>query len=666
MELSNVNHTRQGEHVSAIFGLYYRDGRFATQEEFERMQAALAHRGPDGAGLVLAGPAGLGHCVRWSTPESLGERQPVRSRDGVLLLTADARIDNRSELIAALDMRDRPPNQITDAELILAAYERWEEECPARLLGDFAFAVWNGRTRTLFCARDHMGVKPLYYYASDRLFAFATEIKALLCLPEVPRRLDERKVADHLLPLLEDPEITFYQGIVRLRAAHYLSMRPESFQSRRYWSLDPSRELRLSSDAAYAEDFRSVIAEAVGCRLRSAFPVGSALSGGLDSSSIACTARDLLRSAGRAPLHTFSAIFPGLPQSDLKAIDERRYIDAVVSMGGVEAHAIHGDELSPLADYDAMRWHTDGPLLAPNLYLHTAMYRTAEKQGVRVFLDGVDGDTTVWHGVDRLAELAWSGRWSGLIREARALARQPPRKYGAWQLIQTYGITAGLPLPLATTLSRVRGREPQATGWGIINAEFAGRCSLQDRLDALQAPNNQPVRNTRQGHWRGLTSAKLQYALELADATAGAFGVEPRYPFCDRRLVEFCLSLPADQKLRDGLTRAVLRNAMVGILPEEVRMRTTKGNLSPSFARRFLDRDVDVIQEALGRRRAVIEPYVDMSVLHGAYARYKTDPVHRVDDGLSVYRAVTLSLGLVQSSLVNSSFVREEQFVKGV
>jgi asparagine synthase (glutamine-hydrolysing) len=165
--------------VSAITGIFHPDGRPVERATIERMVATLTHRGPDGSGAWSAGPVGLGHQMLWTTPESLHERLPFTTDRGDLTITADARIDNSDELIAVLRIRDR---QITDSQVILAAYERWGEDCPKHLIGDFAFAIWDARRQALFCARDHFGVKPFYYHhRSGRLFAFGTEMKAFLC-----------------------------------------------------------------------------------------------------------------------------------------------------------------------------------------------------------------------------------------------------------------------------------------------------------------------------------------------------------------------------------------------------------------------------------------------------------------------------------------------------
>jgi len=353
--------------MSGIAGVYCLDGRSVDRVVLERMAASLAHRGPDGRGIWTQGSVGFCHLMLWTTPESLHEQLPLAHQPGSLALTADARIDNRDELIARLGIQPRE-RQITDSELILGAYDKWGERCPEKLLGDFTFTIWDGRKQEIFCARDHFGVKPFYYYYSDSLFAFASEIKALLCLEEIPRRLNETRVADYLGRTAIDPAHTFYQGIEALLDAHSMAVGHAGRAVRRYWALDPSRELRLASDAAYAEAFREHFTQAVHSRLRSPFAVGALLSGGLDSSSIVCVARDLLGDHAGQRFHTFSAVFDYLTQCD-----ERLFINAVVAMGGLEPHYVIGDQLNPWADIDVVLQQQEEPFESPFLFLRRAL-----------------------------------------------------------------------------------------------------------------------------------------------------------------------------------------------------------------------------------------------------------------------------------------------------
>ena len=638
--------------MSGIMGIYYLDDRPVDRTELGRMVDTLAHRGPDGAAIWSEGSVGLGHRMLWTTPESLLEKLPLSNQTGDFVITADARIDNRDELIAALSLSDRPNEKITDSKLILAAYERWGERCPEHLLGDFAFAIWDGRQQKLFCARDHMGVKPLYYYYSREVFVFASEIKAILCLPEVPRRLNEIRVADHLIGSLEDKTSTFYQDILRLPAAHSLAISRKEKQARSYWSVNLKHELRLRSSQEYVEAFREIFTEAVRCRLRSAFPVGTMLSGGLDSSSIACVARNLLTEAGDRHLSTFSAIFPSLAQVDPR-IDERPYMNAVVGMGGFEAHSVYADRISPLVEREQVSWHLDGACLAPNLYMDWAIFRAAHQQGVRILFSGVDGDTTVSYGHEYLSVLARTGRWQKLIAEARGLSREfygctiSPRR-----LVWEYGFKPLIPQPVLELSDKLRGRTqslwPESR---LINPAFAQRIGLSEHTQALLASGIKLAHTARGEHWYAITSGLMQYSLQTLGELAAAFSLELHYPFCDRRLVEFCLALPPEQKLHQGWTRSIMRRAMAGILPPEVQWRKGKGNLSANFKQRLKEDEQKMIEEVILKNPQLIEDYVNIPGLRAAYQRYASQPIQREEDAFNVFMVVTLALWLRTSGL---------------
>jgi asparagine synthase (glutamine-hydrolysing) len=633
--------------MSAIFGLYRRDRQPISHVELQSMSDKLAHRGTDAARTWLDMEVGLGHRMLWTTPESLGEHLPLDEKSSGLVITADARIDNREELSAGLELT-RPLAELSDSELILASYAKWGEQCPEKLTGDFVFAIWDRRNEKLFCARDHIGVRSLYYYLSERTFALATEIKALLCLPEVPRHLNETRVADFLVQVVEDRVSTFFKDVVRLPAAHSITVDKDGARIRRYWSLDPSRKLRLSSDDEFTEAFRAIFNEAVRCRVRSAFPVGSTLSGGLDSSSIACTARNLLKQQG-VPLNTFSAIFPSLPEKDLRAIDERKYMDAVISQGGFEPYYLRADLLSPLSDFDKVLWHGDEVYWGPNLYIHWGLYRAAKERGVRIFLDGLDGDTTVSHGLAFLTELAWTGRWMKLISEARALSKIgnscTPRK-----IIWEYGFRPLVPDRAFRMWRFLRGRsQKNGAETSILNQDFAKRIDMAGRVRELQEKSDRIPCTARQSHFDGLNFALHPYVLELADKSAAAFGLEPRYPFYDRRLMEFCLAMPAEQKLSQGWTRAIIRRAMTDVLPPEILFRRDKANLSSNFRRKLFEYELDLITRVY--QTGSIRKYVDEETFKNTYDRYISSASTGKKDALTIYGIVALTLWFQKSNL---------------
>src|SRR5271169_6843065 len=226
--------------MSGVAGIVRFDGQPVEHDLLNGMHSVLRHRGADGRGVWRSQLAGLIYAGRHITPESAAEPLPYQSLTSGAVITADARLDNREELIGELGIAD---HAIADSLIILRAYEKWGENCPDRLIGDFAFAVWDPAQRLLFCARDAMGVRPFYYFEGPSCFAFGSEIKAILQVPDIPRRLDETTVGDYLCHVFQDPEITFYRDIRRLPAGCSLTARDGLCQISSYWNPDPNREI---------------------------------------------------------------------------------------------------------------------------------------------------------------------------------------------------------------------------------------------------------------------------------------------------------------------------------------------------------------------------------------------------------------------------------------
>jgi asparagine synthase (glutamine-hydrolysing) len=604
------------------------------------MVETLAHRGPDGREVWLEPDVGLGHCMLHTTPESLTERLPLR-RDN-LAITADARLDNRGELMGLLGCDMHRADPISDSELILAAYQRWGEDCPQRLLGDFAFVIWDFAKRELFCARDHFGVKPFHYFHQPgQRFVFATEIKAIFAFSDISRKLNEVKIADYMLASFEDKSRTFYLDVNRLPPASTMVVSRSGIRIREYWALEPQREIRLKSDAEYAEAFRSHFVEAVNCRLRSAFPVGSMLSGGLDSSSIACVANELLAPRVHGELHTFSIVFDKARKSD-----ERQYIEKVLSSRRFSSHLIDGDRLTPFDDLDGVLWHQDEPFYAPNLSLTRGGWQSASEHGVRVLLDGVFGDNVVSHGWEHLRALANRWRLLTLARELRALIRISGRNVPLWRPLSRYIVNDSLkpyfPEPGLRAWRRFRNRrtDPSAAQCEIFQSDYCSRTQLRRRV-AGAARHGRRLRSSRQSHSESLGCGMVQTALEVYSRGCGEFGVETRFPFLDKRLVEYCVAIPGEQKVSQGYTRAVVRRALQGYLPEAIRLRPDKGDLGWSFRGGF-DFSRELVERTLESSGPFLSRYLDATRLHKLRDRYKNDSL--VDEELlNLFLAVVLS-----------------------
>jgi asparagine synthase (glutamine-hydrolysing) len=610
-----------------------------------------------------------------ATPEAIGENQPLVDKRRGIVLTADARIDNRSDLIGRFGWTHRPGSPITDAELILEAYARWGQQCPEQLVGAFAFALWDEREQRLFCARDHVGIKPLYYYRSGRVFVVASEVKALLHVDGVPARINELRVADYLAHVGDDADATFYQDIYRLPPAHMLTVSPGTSRGPiRYWALDANRTVQYQSDAGYEEHFLELLMEAVRCRMRAPTDPAVMLSGGLDSSAVAGVARQVLRARGGAPLKAYTGVFPSLPEDELTRCDERPYVDALRKQGDLRVQSIRLDVLSPLADIESVVQAVDGPPFICNYYLHRATHDAARRGGVRVILDGSGGDDAVSHGFSLLGELAYHGRWDRLSDEINALAestgtpsehlirtaektalhlraRRRPLRFlvrdipqlkrdydlAPWSLVKRHLIKTYTPDALLTAWHWLRGydEERKPPAWRLLNDSFVDRIDFFDRVQTLKAPREIHDVSARWQHWASLHhgAGVTAIGLEDMDGLAAHQGVERRHPFFDVRLLQYCVSLPPKQKLRQGWTRSILRRAVRGIVPDAIRHRTDKADLSLNFMRNTLKHEGERISSVVSSRSSLFNTFVDATALQRAQAR---------GDAAGLWHAVTL------------------------
>lgn len=626
--------------MTLLAGVLRRDGAPADAD-LDAMLAATASWSPDGESRFTAGPVGLAiQPLKTGTPACDGEQPQTRGR---VTIVAAARIDNRAELAATLDLQAADASG--DAALILAAYDRWGEDCCRHLLGDFAFAIWDAARRRLFCARDHFGVQRLHWFSSGRLFAFATEIRALLALDDVPRTVNELYVGAQLLPTFEDTRSTFFAGVFRLGPAQSITVTEGGETERRYWALEPGTEARLRSTEEYASAYLDHFTRAVSRRLPAAGVLAAALSGGLDSSAVACVSRGLVDMKRFPVVHTISARYDIATESD-----EGAYIEAVTASGAFQPHFVYPDHLAPANGWsDDCFGPDDEPSLNPQLAVHWLLFRETRTIGARVLLDGLGGDGTISHGFGYLAELARRGRFLRLLAESRALQQSYDLPLRDW--IWMAGVRPSVPEP-ALKAARHLLRRPSAH-WlrgTPIREDFGRRIGLEAYARESEARVAVPVRDARTENWRNLVTGLNAYSLTAQGHLAAYFGVEPRYPFFDKQLIEFCLSLPGEQRLKDGLSRLIARRALAGILPEAVRWRRGKGMLNHSFNQLMREHGRPAV-EALLREPGPIGAYVDLAVLRSTLDRFLATGAN--PDSYTLFRILTVSgwLSRVQSGV---------------
>lgn len=627
--------------MSGIVGVLYLDGKPVIPDIIEGMLARIAHRGPDGRGIWCNGSVGLGQCMLWTTTESVHERQPILTSQADMVLVADARLDNRGALIKSLAQASIFSNQVSDGQLILEAYREWGYDCLSKIEGDYTFVIWDDQLQTLICVRDRVGVKPFYYVRTPVLFAFASEIKALLALAEIPQALNERKIVEYLSQDFEDTVETFYKEIYRLPPGHWMKINDAKCSISRYWGLDVQEGINFKNESGYLGVFKELFSEAVRCRLRSVYPVGSMLSGGLDSSSVACTAHNLIHSSKDNPLPVFSVIHQDQADTERARFDELKYIKCVLDSGYFEPHYIRGDQISPLIDSDQLYSELDEPYFAPTYYLYRGLHQSAQQRGVRVLLDGTDGDRTVYHGLEHLSDLARSGRWSRLYRESYGLSKGQFSHLTPKRILWNYGIKPILP-DLIFHLKRWLQKDRQSVVYHqhLIRPEFIKRLGLRYSDFVSYSGTNKSL---RQAHYHELTSGVIPLALELLDKSCAKHRIDARYPFFDRRLMEYCLSLPPQLKISRGWTRYILRVAMQDIIPEPIQWRADKANLEAAFCVHFYHKEINQLHKKVDIASSTLEEYINTDLFRNIYDSYTDQPSQHPIEVRIIFGVIILS-----------------------
>jgi asparagine synthase (glutamine-hydrolysing) len=577
-----------------------------------QMCALVAHRGPDGQHVMTRDHVGLGHVRLAIIDLSPAGRQPMSAADGRIWVTFNGEIYNFQELRAELEGLGHRFETKTDTEVLLKAYLQYDVRCLDHLRGMFAFALWDGRTRTLFIARDRVGKKPLHYRIDDDGIAFASEPKAFLAEPEFVPDVDVAAISHYLTYQFVPSPHSAFRDVRKLPPAHYLLVRDGQVRVERYWSLAYTPKLRISEEEACDELMRR-FEEAVRLRMISDVPLGAFLSGGIDSSA---TVAMMARLSGQ-PVKTYSI---GFAEADY---DELPFARQVAQRYATDHHefVVRPDATEVL---DKLVWHYNEPY-ADESALPTYLLAQLTRQHVTVALNGDGGDES-FAGYERYMTDAILDAYSRLPR---------PLRQGAWR------VASGLPEWGGPGGLTARGRRWTERGAETMDQRYARRLTYIDRrlkgtlctpeflraagtgdseeilLDALRG---ETVAGTVDQFMRADISVYLPDCLLVkVDIASMAHGLEARSPLLDHEVMEFAASLPIELKLRDGEKKYLFKKALAPLLPPEILTRRKMGFGVPiehwfRGALRDLTRDVLLGAAATSRgyfRRDVVERWID-------------------------------------------------------
>ena len=600
--------------MSGLAAIINFDGAPVAQGAIEAMTRAMWRRGPDGVAHWIEGSAALGHCMFRTTPESLGERQPHCDETGDNVLVMDGRLDNFEELRKTLlasgaRLRDR-----SDAELVLKAYGIWGENCPARLDGDFAFAVFDKRRRVLFCARDHLGAKPLYYHCEGRSLVVASDLAAVVAAraesPGVNRGMIAELLAGEWLSLDE----TIFTGVMRLVAAHRLRADADGMRVERYWTPPQDRLLRYKRDEEYFEHYREVFTESVRRSARAAAPVAIEVSGGLDSSAVFCMA-ERLSAQGRLPAPAIRGYALAFEAEDDD--NELEYIRAVRDHLGVPIREL-APSLHPLAWFDERaREMQDFPGF-PNAAMFCGIRRAMTADGCRVVLNGEGGDEWLSGSPLHYAEDLALGAWRAVAESFRAdIAAYGPAR--SLYSVLRHGLFHLLPVPVKTIARRYgRTSQPEEHGGGYWLSRDLCELLAERRALASLRNSEQPSREGLRALLARLNNPFAAYLKESGDRDAAWFGVEARSPMQRRAFVELALATPDHMRLRGGVNKYLHVKALAGILPPRIATRRGKADFSFVF-QQYLDEMQEVLTRTLPHERPDLVDAAGMTRLYETY-----------------------------------------------
>jgi len=564
--------------MCGIAGILSPDPRNVTRERLRLMTDVISHRGPDGEGQWISpnGNTGLGHRRLSIIDLSHEADQPMHYLDRYSIVF-NGEIYNYLELKETLLKEGYSFRTASDTEVLMALFDRHRENCLGLLDGMFSFVLYDAVENRVFCARDRFGEKPFFYhYEPGKEFLFGSEMKCLWA-GGLPRQSNKRMLFNYLAyGFLDNPSDlseTFYQGILRLPHAHYLSLDLNTFQLsiRQYYDIHWAAADGSITPAQASAKFNELFFTSVQRRLRSDVPVGSSLSGGLDSSLVVC-AIDKLKGGEGQIQKTFSAVFPGFKK------DERKYMDYVTARTRVEPHFVTPKDEDLIRDLETLAWHQEEPFGSASIYVQYCVMRLAKENGVTVLLDG--------QGADEILA-GYHPYYNHFLNELRhsnpALHRRELKAYADMHSNSTinenvlkgwkHRVKALLPsqsTQLRKWYERYRHLRNPFLSNDFFHAHFSESFSNQYALEGL---NHSLYASTMK---RG-----LQELLRYADRNSMAHSREVRLPFLSHEVVDFLFTLPAEFKIHDGWTKWIMRETFKDLLPPEIAWRKDKIGYEP-------------------------------------------------------------------------------------
>jgi asparagine synthase (glutamine-hydrolysing) len=631
--------------MSAIAGIYHLNDEPINLEHGWRMMKELERYPANDVQTWHSEKVFLGCHAQWITPESIVEKLPYYDHERHLAITADAIIDNRKELFEMLQVKKSDRKLMSDSELILLSYHKWGEESPKYLIGDFAFMIWDEKKQQIFGARDLSGYRTLYYYRDQLRLVFCSTIEPMLSLPYIEKQLNEEWLAEYLAisGMIDtvDALTTPYKNIDQVPPAHSILIGKDKIKLSRYGSFSSGERLKLKSNEEYVEAFQDIFQKAVTSRLRTHHNVGAQLSGGLDSGSVVAFAAKIMKEKNKT-LHTFSYIPPNDfvdTTPNYLLADERPFIKSTVQyVGGINDHYLDFKGKDSYSEIDDMLEIMEMPYkFFANSFWLKGMFESVEKEDIGVLLNGDRGNFTISWGsaIDYYAILLKKLKWFRLFQELDKYSRN----VGGARL-RRLPLIARVGFPFIDQLFPQGNRIKRPT---IINSEFAERTNIYEKLKKhgigqtgwISATN---IYDERKSIFEDIFPWNAGNT--LTSKLSLRHSLWKRDPTNDIRVIRFCLSVPEEQYVQDGLDRALIRRSTKSYLPDKVRLnQTIRGVQGTDWVHRMVphwDKFINELEQIRLDER--FNEYLDGQVIEnalvnarkGAHPGNSTDPDYKV------------------------------------
>ena len=492
------------------------------------------------------------------------------------IIVFSGRIDNKKELKELLKIDCK--QNLLDCELALLAFIRMGEKSFNFICGSFSYVIFNTENEDIYCVRDHLGMKPIYFSYEHGLFCFATNPNHIFKLSNKKKILNEKKLIEVVTRDENQSKHTLFLGISRVERGSFIKINNKDLKNFRYHTFSSPEYIKFNDEKDYFELFKKTFTTVIEEQIAGFDRYGTALSGGLDSTSVSRVAAELnKKNQSKSKIFSYSYKFTELDEIDVSTTDEMQYVKDAIAMGGLIPKTIpivRGNYVNELINSQSK---FPSPCFQGNRYQELLLIEACKSDRVNMILTGFDGDCTVSYGMELIQILFKKGK----IIEGLCLNKKVREKKSmpdnSFKIIYNYFFLKSLSPILHLALKRIRGLD--RTSNGFVNQAAAQSTSSIERIKR----ERQYMFDTKNGHRDLLNSNHFQNSFESLDIDYAPNGIEERHPFCDKRLMELCLNIPPNLKLKDGLTRYILRESLRDYLPNSVRNRATKSDLSPYF-----------------------------------------------------------------------------------